>query len=439
MILRIDRLQGIGRFDRSPPAIGLAPLTLVAGRNGSGKSTIARTLRAASERDAEGLLARRTLGAAGGSEVVLEHSGGTLRFDGAGWRGAPVRVRVFDRDFIEANVYVGRTTNKEQRKGLLEVALGESLVRHKRAVDELDARSKGLARERREVESVLKALATEFQLVLEEFLAVGPVPGAPAALEAARGKVREAEIASEVVRRPRFESLPPPPPLDVGAAGRVLTRDVRRVIAEVETAVRAHLSGRLGGRGEEWVRQGLAHADGATCPFCAQDVRGVELVRMYRVFFDDAYARHVAELDAVIAGLGAIDAWWTEVKRVGLHNVKEVAARWTDLSSLVRPDFDSRRRQAQIEEAKGTLLRLLEARRARPTEALLAARDHDRAVERQELGERHDERLDVPPARPCGGPLRDQPEEAAGRHARGHTGLTPFPPPGVPRAGARPP
>src|SRR5699024_12335768 len=38
-----------------------------------------------------------------------------------------------------------------------------------------------------------------------------------------------------------------------------------------------------------WIRHGLEIANDGECPFCGQDTSAVELLEMYRIFFDKAY------------------------------------------------------------------------------------------------------------------------------------------------------
>src|SRR5699024_11391455 len=50
-----------------------------------------------------------------------------------------------------------------------------------------------------------------------------------------------------------------------------------------------HLSHLNDANSAPWIRHGLEIANDGECPFCGQDTSAVELLEMYRIFFDKAY------------------------------------------------------------------------------------------------------------------------------------------------------
>src|SRR5688500_2537128 len=99
-LLRVDRF---GRWDHGAARrddVRFKPLTLLFGRNASGKSTIARVCAAAAGSHADELELDRTIDASTPPEVTLELADGTCRFNGTAWMGPSTKVLAFDRRFI---------------------------------------------------------------------------------------------------------------------------------------------------------------------------------------------------------------------------------------------------------------------------------------------------------------------------------------------------
>ena len=106
MLVKVVAVDGVGGVSGWNGA-ELGKLALVYGRNGAGKSTMARVFRAAAAGDAAAILGERTLAADGPPRVTLATDAGPVVFDGTRWSGAIPKVRVFDRAFVEDNVHVG--------------------------------------------------------------------------------------------------------------------------------------------------------------------------------------------------------------------------------------------------------------------------------------------------------------------------------------------
>ena len=126
MIEEIIELRGIGLLHDSLPN---GPLTLskavaIYSDNGRGKSTLACLLRSLSNNDCDEVRARQTLRAGvepraelliGGEKHTLSEGSWDKTFDG---------VRVFDDDFVEKNVSLGRLIALVHLEHLLEFAVG---------------------------------------------------------------------------------------------------------------------------------------------------------------------------------------------------------------------------------------------------------------------------------------------------------------------------
>lgn len=375
MLVRIPQLLRVGRFGRwdsnaaRRDEVRFKRLTLIFGRNASGKSTLVRTCTAAAAADVRELEFDRTLESTSPPEVTLELEEGVCRFNGTAWTGPTPKVIVFDRRFIEANVYIGRRSSKEHRKELLRLALGAEDVAYARELDDLTKRGRKLALELNPHAAAIEAAASSFQLAPDVFLALEPIKEPARARAEAEKKLNDAQLAKEVAKRPRPNPLPPLPVVDFSKVKLLLTRDVARIGDEAAAKVRSHLDGRLGGKGETWIREGLAHQDGATCPFCAQGLSGVELVELYRAWFDRSYDELTKQIETELRELNRLQQWWRTVKEVGQANLKAFEP-WNDLPDLRRPRLDSDKRKSDLDATESALRGLLETKRQNPTRAI---------------------------------------------------------------------
>lgn len=374
LIARIRQMKNVGRFTSfdhpNDDDIRFQKLTLLYARNASGKTTLARMLAAASTDSGTDVELYRTLGEAAPAEVAFEYADKQVRrFDGVAWSGRRPKVLVFDREFIEANVAVGRRPDKSTRQGLLEIALGAVAVAAKHTIDDLSDKGRALTGELKPHAATIRTAAAAAELSEAAFLALSSVQDIDAERSRLERTEREALTAEEVRKRPRPVALPALPDLRLDDLAAVLGKSVTRVADEAELLVRAHLELRLRGVGHAWVRQGVSFDDGATCPYCAQDLSNLPLVQAYRAFFDETWDRYSKAVEHFSAVGQPLDGWWQEARQAGRTNVEAFAA-WDDISGLVRPDFESARRRDQVSAVRASLDGLVARKRERIDQAL---------------------------------------------------------------------
>ena len=146
MIEKIIKLQGVGLLHDPLPsgAVVLSKTVAVYSDNGRGKSTLAAVLRAAASGEIEELSARTTLGGTKEAACELLIDGSVLKYDGTSWTESTDAVLVFDAAFIERNVYAASSVGAEQRRGLLDFALGDEDVALTRAIEARAKQASGL-------------------------------------------------------------------------------------------------------------------------------------------------------------------------------------------------------------------------------------------------------------------------------------------------------
>jgi hypothetical protein len=101
--------------------------------------------------------------------------------------------------------------------------------------------------------------------------------------------------AEEPIRNERPFDPVSLPAFDIQAISDVLSRDLPELDAAAAAHVQSHVE-RLGGGGEAWIEDGVrripvvsAGRDEEICPFCAQSLKDVQLISIYRSYFSAAY------------------------------------------------------------------------------------------------------------------------------------------------------
>lgn len=367
MLTRFNALQNVGRFrdiaHAKSPDSTFKRLTLLFARNGAGKSTLAAVLNACGCADPSAMAARQKLGAAGAPMVALVCGGHTVRFDGAVWHGACSRCFVYDRDFIEKNVYLGRSIRKDQRAGLLQLALGATEVDAAKTMERIGAETQRLNSRKRELEGALGAVVAQSGLSLAAFRQLPIVENVVEGIAAAERRAADAQIADEIRRRPRLSAVPEPPRVLKAELTALLATATRQISEDARAAVDAHMGKRLGGKGERWVHEGLQLVDGKTCPFCGQDAVDVRLLDYFVEYFDRSYDALRSRVTAQRGALAGFDSWWNEVTTRGRENVRALAA-WPELFQAGEVSFNSAERREQLTRFRslvdGLLVRKLE-------------------------------------------------------------------------------
>jgi wobble nucleotide-excising tRNase len=298
MINRLQLLRNVGQFDSVTSAahIPLTRLTIVYSENGRGKTTLAAVLRSLATGDAVPIAERRRLAAQHPPHVILDCSGGPplAIFDNNRWNRTFPDLIVFDDVFIDQNVHSGLAVQAHHRQNLHELILGSQAVVLNAQVQRLVARIEEHNRELRAREGAIPTTGRG-PFSVEDFCALPARADIWEAIQEAQRSLAVAQDHDAVRTMGIFDALNVPE-FDLLAIERVLHQDLLAVDAAALSAVQGHLAG-LGRGGEAWIADGIrrvpwgqgADATGP-CPFCAQDLRGSEILRHYRAYFSEAYA-----------------------------------------------------------------------------------------------------------------------------------------------------
>jgi len=198
MLERIHNIKGLGLLhDANGGPYGLRKASLIYADNGRGKSTLASLFRSCATNNPALIVNRRTIDGVNDQEVKLQFSNGQNSiFQNGSWDYDHPELLVFDTDFVEQNVYSGGQVSANQRRNLLQFALGSNAVIAQREYDQADDDDK-------QAKITVSGLTDELDLFhigvsLFEFQQMAQVPNADVQIADINVKIVEANNIDQI-------------------------------------------------------------------------------------------------------------------------------------------------------------------------------------------------------------------------------------------------
>jgi wobble nucleotide-excising tRNase len=119
---------------------------------------------------------------------------------------------------------------------------------------------------------------------------------------------------------------------------------------------------------EDWISRGMEHLENEECPFCAQSVRGVDLIAAYRSYFNETYtsfARELAQYQQLPARHYSDDR--IELMQARLQSNASSTEVWNRYVKYVTPTLNTDIRAA-LRAFRTEMVALLEKKAAAPLE-----------------------------------------------------------------------
>jgi wobble nucleotide-excising tRNase len=144
-------------------------------------------------------------------------------------------------------------------------------------------------------------------------------------------------------------------------------KTIEGLSSDALSKIRAHID--LHGmipNGEKWLRYGVEHSDGVSCPFCSQAISSIPIVDTFKLYFSQAYEEFYAEIETRTERLKEILGPNGEHFDKLIHDNEKDLDFWVTVCELPdRPQFD----QATLNDVKASLacvLALLEEKIKNP-------------------------------------------------------------------------
>lgn len=139
MLIKVDKVGHIGRFELPHRAEPMKRLARLFARNGTEKSTMCALLRSVIAQDAKPIDERIHRGNAGAPLASLKVDGvGTVAFNSGAWNRAAHPMRVFDQEFVCQKVHAAKKVMRGNKRGLFKVVIGSTGGTLGREIEALD-------------------------------------------------------------------------------------------------------------------------------------------------------------------------------------------------------------------------------------------------------------------------------------------------------------
>ncbi|WP_194785108.1 AAA family ATPase [Actinomyces haliotis] len=296
MLKNLVTLNNVGLYKTgiTPDPIPFKSRTVIFANNGCGKSTLTAVLRAASENDDDAIAERKRKEASENPKICITHSAGAARYVEGHWVGTSPKIKVFDSEFIEANVHSANVARTAQKSSLARIALGET------AIDKRD----DLAR----IETKLSEIKNELRNAESEINKVMP-PGFDIARFQGLPKITDVEASitecqtrlSACRRRDAILSRPMPPLFDLTMPDPDETIEALQSATEMhQLAVAARVVAKMASLDDParraWIHEGIKYLSGDLCPFCAQPAATSPTIPGYRAIFNDEFEQTTSQI-----------------------------------------------------------------------------------------------------------------------------------------------
>jgi wobble nucleotide-excising tRNase len=303
MLKKFICLKNIGRFRDCKAAgdVEMRRLTLIFAPNGHGKTTLCDVLRSLQSGRPEYIQGRKTLGASGEPDAQIRLDCATATFRGGAWSTTFPEISIFDSTFIHDNVHSGDYIERDHKRRLYHVVVGQHGVQLANQVSTLDTEIKSATKTIGELEDRLTRRLPP-DTGLKAFLSISSTANVDAEVAAATTELEGASRAAEVTQRPMLMPIPIPAfPEDFTG---LLARELGELSTDAEARVREHVATHTKGASEKWLAEGLAVIADGYCPFCASALSGIDLIGAYRTYFGQSYRALKADISTIGITIG---------------------------------------------------------------------------------------------------------------------------------------
>lgn len=382
MLERIQRIHGVGLLHQTTNSrkFKLRKRTLLYAHNGVGKSTLASVFSSCSSSDPNLLVERRTVDGSISQEVQLHFSQGIkANFQDGQWDGGRNKFLVFDSHFINTNVHSDAAVSAEQRKNLLNFAIGANAVAARKDEEEASKRQRDAKSSITDISAAVSAHSGTMDL--DEFETLEPQDDIQVQIETALNRLSAAERSDRILAQPLPE-IYSFPDLDLQSLFELLATELEDVHQSAEEIVSNHIQ-HLGFRqAHQWLETGQNVGHDSHCPFCGQDTHGIQLIQMYKSFFNDSYKDLKSRVEIAQQGVGTIlsDSFIESIVSQTRQNHEryKIWSEFLVFDRVVPPKLENF--DQQVEELRSLLLSLLEQKTASVVTALAAPEPQQRAT-----------------------------------------------------------
>lgn len=296
---KIIEISNIGRLVECK-SIELSNVNLIYAENGCGKSTLSAVLRALPHKNSVIIDERSTLGNKKKPKVKLLFDGKHfVSYENGTWNGDSPRFEVFDDIFVSENIYAGHEINSDHRAGLYEFAIGSLAVDLRNEEKKLDTEIQEIDAKRKQLrDGISKNIEVDF----EEFIKLPSVDELEKKIRETENQIKAAQ-SGDLIQKQQSLSKLDEVKIDFGFYGELLKRTIDDISDNAEKFVKQHIADHMdldGTDTENWLETGLHIIRDENCPFCGQSLSELNILKLYRDYFNNEYKQLKDEIASAI-------------------------------------------------------------------------------------------------------------------------------------------
>ena len=338
MLQSVISIKNVGRFKNCVAArdVQFSRFTLIYGENGRGKTTICAILRSLATNVPALIIGRKTLGYAAQPEIQLRVANGNISFRDGAWSADFPDIVVFDGTYVSENVFAGDVVDTDHRRNLYRVIIGAQGVALASEMNSLEEQIRGKNAVIRENKTKLQRHAP-LNMAPEAFIELPENEQIDAAIAEKEQELQAVKRGASLQVRVGLTSITAP--VFPAAFAQLLAKNFAGTSTDVERRIAEHVARhQMETQGEAWLTDGLKYVAFEECPFCGQEIGGLDLIQAYRSFFSEEYHALRGEVNALSGEVvRAIGEWVSAaVDQVISQNANSIEF-WREYCEIVPP------------------------------------------------------------------------------------------------------
>lgn len=295
MINKIISIKNTGKF-RSVSAQGtnnFNRMNIIYSENGRGKTTLSHILRSLNDQNSELIIGRKTLGGSGEQSINILCDTKNYKFKGGKWDNKPdYEFEIFDSTYITDNIYSKNIIEHDQKKQLYLFTIGKIGVEKANKLDEIEAQLKIENANKKDLEKSIQ-IGIQGVLSVNEFIKLPEKENLGEEIKKIEKSLYSLGQESEIKTKPKLTKLSIPS-FDLNKFEASLAGVSLNLISDqAEVLTKQHIKELLDENGENWLEYGVTKLESDQCPFCKQDISGIEIVAAFKTYFSSEYQKSI--------------------------------------------------------------------------------------------------------------------------------------------------
>ncbi len=293
ILYRINKLEFIKQWrHKGGISVNFDKLNLIYGRNGSGKTTLSKIFECVSNRNLATInsLVPMECNESPNLQFLFQGDSKTESIDLSNLNNLSCSFHVFNKSFIENNLYSSKGVESSQLVNYYEFCLGSVSVLFQKEIDKLKLRNDALTNEMSPISSRIRAKFGN--KAISEIKKIKKTEDPDKEIEKLNNSLVDIQNTEHFKNRRKLTELSiNRPVLDISC----FETSISQLSLEAQQKVEEHIKNNLKERNTSWLEDGLELVTGSLCPFCGQSLAESQIYHLYHEFINESYLKAISE------------------------------------------------------------------------------------------------------------------------------------------------